>query len=75
MLVSTPWYRAYLVAATKKYKDSPLWRNRCVEFGEEYADKSFVTNLRTELPLFKWLVRKDKRTMARIVLAPYSVQL
>ncbi len=75
VLVLTPWYRAYLIAATSKYKNSPLWRNRAIEFGETYANESFVTNLRSELPLFKWLVRKDKRMLARIVLAPYSVTL
>ena len=75
LLVNTPWYRAYLIAATKKYRESPLWRMRMIEFGEEFANKSFITNMTSELPLFKWKVRKDIGTLTRIVLAPYSITL
>jgi hypothetical protein len=74
-LVRSPWYTAYLIAATKKYIESPLYRNRMIEFGEEFAKNSFITNLRSELPFFKWKVRKDKRMLVRIALLPYSITL
>jgi len=75
VFVRSPWYKAYLIAATKKYQESPLYRYRMIEFDEDFAKNMFITNLRTELPLFKWQVRKDKMLMLRIALLPYSITL
>jgi hypothetical protein len=69
----SPWYRAYLRAAMVKYEESLLYRLRATEFGDEWAFQHFTDNLKHELPMFKWHVRKDKKLMARIVLAPFSV--
>jgi hypothetical protein len=63
------------MACTKKYRESPLWRLRCVELGDKEADEMYIKNLRTELPLWKWKVKKDKLLMLKIILTPYSINL
>ncbi len=75
LLIVSPWYKAYLTACTKRYKESPMWRNRCVELGDKEADEMFVKNLRTELPFWKWKVKKDKLLMLKIIFAPFSINL
>jgi hypothetical protein len=75
LLVVSPWYKAFLMACTKKYRESPLWRNRCVELGDKEADEMYIKNLKTELPFWKWKVKKDKLLMLKIILTPYSINL
>lgn len=70
----SPWYRAYLRAAMNKYEESLLYRLRATEFGDEFAMEHFIDNLKGELSIFKWNVRKDKKLMVRIIFAPFSVQ-
>ena len=75
LLICSPWYKAYLLACTKMYKESPLWRMRCIELGDKGADEMYVKNLKTELPFWKWKVKKDKLLMAKIILTPFSINL
>jgi len=72
-LIMSPWYRAFLRGATQKYMESPLYRNRMIEFGEDFAKEHFVTNLKHELPFWKWQVKKDKKMIARIIFTPFTV--
>ena len=73
IIAVSPWYRAYLRAAMNKYEESLLYRLRATEFGDEWAMEHFVDNLKGELSIFKLQVKKDKKLMARIILAPFSV--
>ena len=69
----SPWYRAFLRAAMNEYENSLLYRLRATEFGDEFAMSHFADNHRSELPLFKDKIKKNKKLMARIILAPFSV--
>jgi hypothetical protein len=75
LFVVSPWYKAYLMACTKKYRESPLWRLRCVEMGDKEADEMYVRNLRTELPLWKWKVKQDIPLILQIIFTPFSINL
>jgi hypothetical protein len=75
LLVRTPWYSAFLIASVKKYRESEHWRLRAIELSPEGADEMFTYNLRSELPLWKREVKKDKLLILKIIFLPFSVVL
>lgn len=70
----SPWYHAYIRAAAKLYRESDRWRERVNVLGMDHADEAF-TNSPFEIKWFKRLVRQDKRLMARVIFAPFSVEV
>lgn len=73
----TPWWQAYARAAWKKYTETPLYRDRLVEFGGEYAFSTYFGEgpSKGDLPHFKRKVREDRALMIKIILAPFSVNV
>lgn len=71
----TPWWEAYARASWKKYTETSLYRDRFIEFGEEYAFSAYFGEgaAKGDGPHFKRKVREDKALMAKIVFAPYSI--
>jgi hypothetical protein len=74
ILISTPWYSAYVIAAAKVYRESDRWRERVSVLGMDYADRAFYTSP-FEIKWFKREARKDKKLMLRVIFAPYSVRV
>lgn len=68
----TPWYKAYITACVKKYRESEHWRIRATELGHDYADQALCPQ---ELIVWKPKVLADKLLMLRIIFIPYSVSI
>lgn len=65
-----PWSNAISLAAWVKYKESPLFRNRWVEFSRAMAAHLYTYE---EHKYFVTLVKKDKQLMKKIIFKPYSI--
>jgi hypothetical protein len=65
-----PWPNAISLAAWVKYKESPLFRNRWIEFSREMAAKLYTYE---EHKYFIELVKRDKQLMNKIIFRPYSI--
>lgn len=74
ILISTPWYSAYIIAAAKVYRESDRWRERVSILGMDYADRAFYTSP-FEIKWFKREARKDWKLMLRVIFLPYSVEV
>jgi len=70
----TPWGKAHLIAAAKVYRESDRWRERVEVMGMDYADSAFY-NSPFEIGWFKREAAKDRKLLARIILAPFSVEV
>jgi len=74
LLISTPWYSAYIIAAAKLYRESDRWRERVSVLGMDYADSAFY-NSPFEIRWFKRLVRKDRKLMLQVIFTPYNIEV
>jgi hypothetical protein len=66
----TPWYRALIISSWIKYKESPLFRYRWIEFSREMAAELYSYQ---EHKLFMSKVKEDKKLMKKILWNPYSI--
>ena len=70
--IKTPWFKAILRTALMAYHDSPLYRERHMAFGPEFAFKSFFEY--NELGFWKWVAKRDGRMdWQKIVLTPWAI--
>lgn len=74
ILISTPWYSAYIIAAAKVYRESDRWRERVSVLGMDDADRAFYDSP-FEIRWFKREARKDKKLMLRVIFMPYSIEV